>query len=69
MITLQDKEHTDQYEAELNTQLKKLQECQKDNNQNSCMTCKEHISCHTRKDYVKAVYGSMSKGKGGGFEF
>ncbi len=47
----------------------KLQECQKDKELNSCFKCRLMFDCETRKEYVKAVYESMSLGQGGGFEF
>ncbi|MDL0107746.1 hypothetical protein NYG93_01420 [Campylobacter felis] len=47
-----------------------LQKCQNDKGLNSCYQCEEIFSCTTRKNYVDAVYNSMSKGKTeGGFEF
>ncbi len=33
------------------------------------MDCKDFPHCPIQEAYVKAVYDSMSKGKGGGFEF
>lgn len=33
------------------------------------MDCKDFPNCPIQEAYVKAVYDSMSKGKGGGFEF
>ncbi|CAA6826558.1 MAG: Unknown protein [uncultured Sulfurovum sp.] len=33
------------------------------------MDCKDFPNCPVQEAYVKAVYDSMSKGKGGGFEF
>ncbi len=37
---------------------------------NSCYNCDEIFNCQTRKNYVDAVYNSMSKGKTeGGFDF
>lgn len=39
-------------------------------NLNSCYNCDEIFNCQTRKNYVDAVYNSMSKGKTeGGFDF
>lgn len=46
-----------------------LEECQKQKHLSSCMSCEKLLDCEVRDAYVKAVYDSMSKGKGGGFEF
>jgi len=46
-----------------------LQECQKEQRVDSCMKCTKLLDCVLRDAYIKAVYDSMSKGKGGGFEF
>ena len=59
----------DKYELSLDEKLDKLQECQKEKNLESCTNCEKTFECNTRKEYVKAVYESMSKGQGGGFEF
>ncbi|RUM64028.1 MAG: hypothetical protein DSZ05_07915 [Sulfurospirillum sp.] len=59
----------DFYKAKLAEEAEVLQNCQKQHRVKSCMLCKEVIGCATRKSYVNAVYQSMNKGKGGGFEF
>ncbi|MCH9812470.1 MAG: hypothetical protein K0U47_00840 [Epsilonproteobacteria bacterium] len=59
----------DIYEIKLQEQLEVVQQCQKEHKIPSCMQCKEVIGCEIRKSYVNAVYQSMSKGEGGGFEF
>jgi hypothetical protein len=59
----------DKWEVILEEQIVVLQNCQKERNLRSCTTCKFIINCETRKGYIKAVYESMSKGNGGGFEF
>jgi len=46
-----------------------LEKCQKEKNLNSCLKCEKLLECEIRDAYIKAVYDSMSKGKGGGFEF
>lgn len=47
-----------------------LLSCQNSKNLNSCYNCNEIFNCQTRKNYVDAVYNSMSKGKTeGGFDF
>jgi len=34
-----------------------------------CTQCEKLLLCELRDTYVKAVYDSMNKGTGGGFEF
>ena len=46
-----------------------LEACQKEKHLTSCMSCEKLLDCEVRDAYIKAVYDSMSKGKGGGFEF
>lgn len=46
-----------------------LEDCQKNLQLKSCMKCDKLLDCTVRDAYIKAVYDSMSKGKGGGFEF
>lgn len=47
-----------------------LLSCQNSKNLNSCYNCDEIFNCQARKNYVDAVYNSMSKGKTeGGFDF
>ena len=46
-----------------------LENCQKTNHLKSCMPCPHFLDCTIRDNYIKAVYDSMSKGQGGGFEF
>ncbi|CAM3455721.1 hypothetical protein ACLMNI_000662 [Campylobacter upsaliensis] len=60
----------DQFEEDMRFKKDILQKCQNDRGLNSCYQCEEIFSCTTRKNYVDAVYNSMSKGKTeGGFEF
>ncbi|EEU7820531.1 MULTISPECIES: hypothetical protein [Campylobacter] len=60
----------DQFEEDMRFKKDILQKCQNDRGLNSCYKCEEIFSCTTRKNYVDAVYNSMSKGKTeGGFEF
>ena len=59
----------DIWEEKLEDILKELQECQKSKALNSCKPCIEFFECSLRKKYVLAVYESMNKGSGGGFEF
>ena len=46
-----------------------LEKCQVDHQLKSCMKCDKLLDCTLRDAYIKAVYDSMSKGAGGGFEF
>jgi hypothetical protein len=59
----------DIYEKKLAEQTVLLKECQKRHKIDSCMKCNDLIGCEIRKNYVNAVYQSMNKGAGGGFEF
>ena len=65
-----DENHTkDQWQIALDKEIIKLQQCQNSKNLSSCMKCNEILQCQTRDIYIKAVYESMNKGSGGGFEF
>ncbi len=57
------------FEQKLQEQTKSLKNCQEQKQVVSCLKCDKIIGCDTRKSYVNAVYNSMSKGQGGGFEF
>jgi len=59
----------DKWELALEDKLKELKECQNQKNLESCFKCELTFECNLRKNYVKAVYESMNKGSGGGFEF
>jgi len=59
----------DKYKQNLVNSSKKLRECQNSMNLKSCFDCKKLFACEIRKDYIDAVYKSMSKGQSGGFEF
>ncbi len=59
----------DAFEQRREEERQKLVACQNDKGYNSCLVCPELIGCETRKRYVVAVYESMNKGAGGGFEF
>ena len=59
----------DKWEQALDEPLKQLQQCQLDKNIDSCFKCDKILNCNIREEYIKAVYTSMNKGKGGGFEF
>ena len=59
-----------QFEEDMRFKKDILQKCQNDRGLNSSYQCEEIFNCTTRKNYVDAVYNSMSKGKTeGGFEF
>ena len=62
-------EVTDIYEQDLQEKKVLLQACQQNKNVVTCSDCEKMFECETRKTYVKAVYESMAKGHGGGFEF
>jgi hypothetical protein len=57
------------FEQKLDKELKNLEDCQKKHQVKSCSDCEHYIGCEVRKNYVNAVYNSMSKGATGGFEF
>lgn len=59
----------DAYETAVDDTRKKVENCQKEKTHKSCFECKEIFTCTLRKTYVNAVYESMAKGQGGGFEF
>jgi hypothetical protein len=66
---MSEEKELDEWQLALKAQIKILQECQQNNQVTSCMQCSEILDCPTRDEYVKAVYDSMNKGTGGGFEF
>ncbi|QOG11349.1 hypothetical protein [Arcobacter sp. FWKO B] len=59
----------DVWQKALEAKLNELQSCQNSKNVDSCFKCNLTLECILRKEYVKAVYESMSKGSMGGFEF
>ena len=59
----------DKWELALDVQVQVLQQCQDDKSISSCSLCAEFLPCPLRQTYIKAVYESMNKGSGGGFEF
>ena len=59
----------DEWQIALKQKKVELEACQVLHNVNSCMKCEKLLDCELRDSYVKAVYDSMSKGAGGGFEF
>jgi hypothetical protein len=63
------KKELDVFEQKRDAEREKVEKCQSDKGHNSCLVCPEVVGCEIRKRYVVAVYESMSKGAGGGFEF
>jgi len=59
----------DEWELALKAEKKKLENCQITQQVSSCLSCSKIHECEVRDAYVHAVYNSMSKGAGGGFEF
>ncbi len=59
----------DEWKIALKNKKAELEVCQKEHAVVSCMKCEKLLNCKIRDAYIKAVYDSMSKGKGGGFEF
>ena len=67
--TARQTQQKDKYELALDEKKIVLQKCQDERNIDSCMKCEKIFDCTTRNIYVDAVYSSMNKGEGGGFEF
>jgi hypothetical protein len=59
----------DEWQIALTHKKSELEACQIKHQVTSCMKCEKILGCPVRDAYVKAVYDSMSKGTGGGFEF
>jgi len=59
----------DEWQIGLKQKRVELELCQKEKALTSCLKCDKLLACELRDSYIKAVYDSMSKGKGGGFEF
>jgi len=59
----------DEFSKRLEEQKAILKQCQNEKNFKSCNACDKIIGCEIRRNYVQAVYDSMSKGETGGFEF
>jgi len=59
----------DVFELALVGKKEALQFCQKEQGVASCFVCEKLLGCSLRREYVEAVYRSMHKDKGGGFEF
>lgn len=59
----------DEWDLKLDKMIVELKNCQESNSLKSCTPCNQFFECELRKRYVIAVYESMNKGSGGGFEF
>ncbi len=59
----------DEWQIALTQKLEALKRCQEEHQLQSCTPCEHFLQCELRDSYVKAVYDSMNKGTGGGFEF
>ena len=59
----------DEWQIALAQKKNELEACQVEHQVSSCMKCDKLLDCTLRDTYIKAVYDSMSKGAGGGFEF
>ena len=59
----------DEWQIALKQKKTELETCQAQHGVDSCMKCEKLLDCTLRDTYIKAVYDSMSKGAGGGFEF
>ena len=59
----------DEWQIALKQKKSELEACQSQQQVKSCMSCEKLLDCEVRDTYIKAVYDSMSKGAGGGFEF
>lgn len=66
---MHDTNQKDEWEEKLEVKIDELKVCQESNNLKSCTPCNKFFECELRKKYVIAVYESMNKGSGGGFEF
>lgn len=66
---MQNNETMDEWDEKLEVKLQEVQQCQQSNGLESCTPCDKFFDCDLRKSYVLAVYESMNKGSGGGFEF
>lgn len=59
----------DRWQEALDIKLEELKRCQKEHSLHSCLGCEKILGCPIRNAYINAVYESMNKGRGGGFEF
>ncbi len=59
----------DKWQIALDKELQEIKQCQQSKGFDSCMKCEEILQCKIKEAYLLAVYESMNKGSGGGFEF
>lgn len=59
----------DEWQIALSVKKRELEACQEKEQVKSCLSCLKLYNCEIRDAYVHAVYNSMNKGAGGGFEF
>ena len=59
----------DEWQIALKQKKSELEACQKEHHLKSFMHCEKLLDCVVRDSFIQAVYDSMSKGAGGGFEF
>lgn len=65
----QSEKGSSKWEIALEEKSRELKACQQERAVKSCLGCEKIDHCDLRDAYVKAVYNSMNKGSGGGFEF
>ena len=66
---MQSNKDMEEWDLKLENKLDELKKCQETQSLSSCNPCEKFFDCELRKRYVIAVYESMNKGSGGGFEF
>lgn len=66
---MEEQKSLNEWEIALVQKKAELEKCQNEHSLESCLNCKQMLECELRDAYVKAVYDSMNKGTGGGFEF
>ncbi len=66
---MQEQKELDNFEQFLEKKLQELKSCQESKNIGSCSLCEMIFECALRREYVRSVYESMSKGSSGDFDF
>ncbi len=64
-----DSEVEDEYYMAYINARNELMQCHVARNLKSCLSCQELLSCPIRLKYVESVYGNMTKGAEGSFDF
>lgn len=54
---------TTQFQETLQKSREALQNCQKQNNLQSCLSCPQVLKCAIRSEYVRNVYLSLNQGQ------